>query len=92
MPVVCRQWAVLTDIIYFELRNRRISTKASRHWRDSFNRAHRRFVADDDPVYCDDVYKMLQDTVDGYHLRSVLEDRLTVLVFRILFAYIRPEL
>jgi hypothetical protein len=57
----------------------------------SFERARARHNLDD-PVYSDPVYQMLQETTESHHARLALEDHAKVLVFRILFAYIRPEL
>jgi hypothetical protein len=46
----------------------------------------------DDPVYFDPVYRMLLETTESHHGRLALEHHAKVLVFRILFGYIRPEL
>lgn len=92
MLVVCRQWVVFTDLLYFELRVGRFAKKDAAQWKDSFNRARAGHKDLDDPVYSDYVYQMLTGATQSNHRLYALEEHAKIQVFRILFAYIRPEL
>jgi len=79
----------MTDLLYFQIRNSRTATEDARAWRGSFN------VASDnlsDPVYSDPIYNMLHETTKNTFKRIHLDGHAWLLLFRIMFGYIRPEL
>ena len=43
-------------------------------------------------MYTDPIYRMLQETTINHHKRIGLENHAWILMFRIMFGYIRPEL
>jgi len=78
-----------TDLLYFQIRNSRISTEDARAWKNSFNVVNENLS---DPIYSDPIYDMLYETTNSTYKRIQLDGHAWLLLFRIMFGYIRPEL
>jgi len=80
---------VATDLLYYQIRNSRVAYEDARAWRNSFNVAS---GDSNDPVYGDSIHNMLHEAAKNQYKRIQLENHTWLLLFRILFGYIRPEL
>lgn len=83
---------VFTDLLHFELRQGRAAHVDAKAWRDSFNHVREGHRGSADPIYSDAVYQMLEAATQATAARHALEYHARIQLFRVLFAYIRPEL